>query len=155
MPNTPPEKQKATPEVARLPIQAEERVKELEIPPSGITLQAPRNIGLPPDLMLPPVVVPPNDRLPSKPPNINENDPHQRPDLRMDIEENSSHQEGIITEAYIAPDQSYLEQPQELIKLVNTSKFVQRHLPWQADMDKILNVIKRKSAKRHSLATYN
>ena len=65
----------------------------------------------------------------------------------MDIEENSLHQEGIITEAYIAPDQSYLEQPQELIKLVNTSKFVQRHLPQQADIDKILNVIKKKVLK--------
>ena len=53
----------------------------------------------------------------------------QGPDPRMDIEENSPHQEGIITEFYVAPDQSYLEQPQELIKLVNNSKFVQRHLP--------------------------
>ena len=91
--------------------------------------------------------MPPNDRPPPKPPNIGENDLHQRPDLRMDTEENSPHQEGIITEAYVAPDQSYLEQPQELIKVVNTSKFVQRHLPQQADIDKILNVIKRKVLK--------
>ena len=28
----------------------------------------------------------------------------------MDIEENSPHQEGIITETYVVPDQSYLEQ---------------------------------------------
>ena len=97
--------------------------------------------------MLPPIVVPPNDRLPPEPTNIGETDPHQGPDLRMDIEENSPDQEGIITEAYIAPDQSYLEQPQELIKLVNTSKFVQRHLPWQADINKILNIIKRKVLK--------
>ena len=27
----------------------------------------------------------------------------------MDIEENSSHQEGIITETYVVPDQSYLD----------------------------------------------
>ena len=46
-----------------------------------------------------------------------------------DFEENSPHQEGIITEMYVAPDQSYLEQPQELIKLVNTSKVVQKYLP--------------------------
>ena len=65
----------------------------------------------------------------------------------MDIEENSPHQEGIITESYIAPDQSYLEQPQELIRLVNTLKFIQRHLLQQADIDKILNVIKRKVLK--------
>ena len=65
----------------------------------------------------------------------------------MDIEENSPHQEGIITKSYVAPDQSYLEQPQELIKLVNTSKFIQRHLLQQANIDKILNIIKRKVLK--------
>ena len=46
----------------------------------------------------------------------------------MNIEENSPHQEGIITETYVMPDQSYLEQPQELIKLVNTLKMVQQYL---------------------------
>ena len=59
--------------------------------------------------MLPPRVVPPNDRLPLKPPDIGETDPHQEPDLRMDIEENSPYQEGNITEAYVAPDWSYLK----------------------------------------------
>ena len=97
--------------------------------------------------MLPPRVVPPDDRLPPNPPDLGETDPHQEPDLRTDIEENSPYQEGIITEAYVAPDQSYLEQPQELIKLVNTSKLVQRHLLQQADIDKILNIIKRKVLK--------
>ena len=47
----------------------------------------------------------------------------------MDIEENSPHQEGIITETYVVPGQSYLEQPQELIKLLNTLKVVQWYLP--------------------------
>ena len=65
----------------------------------------------------------------------------------MDIEENSTHQEGIITETYIVPNQSYLEQPQKLIKLVNTSKVVQRYLLWQTDIDKIFNIIKRKVSK--------
>ena len=128
-------------------IQAEEREKELKLPSSRIALQTPRNIGLPPNFMIPPMVMPPNDRLPPKPPNIGEIDLLQRPDPRMDIEENSPHQEGIITEAYVAPDQSYLKQPQELIKLVNTSKFVQRHLLWQADIYKLLNVIRRKVLK--------
>ena len=62
----------------------------------------------------------------------------------MDFEENSPHQEGIITEMYITPDQSYIEQPQELTKLVNTSKVVQKYLPRQADIDEILDIIKRK-----------
>ena len=86
---------------------------------------------LPPEFMLPPIVVPPNDRPPPKPPNIDETntDSHQGPDPKTDIEENSPHQEGIITKSYVAPDKSYLEQPQELIRLVNTLKFIQRHLP--------------------------
>ena len=55
-------------------------------------------------------------------------------------------QEEIITETYISPDQSYIEQPKELTKLVNTSKVVQKYLP-RADIDKILDIIKRKVLK--------
>ena len=78
-----------------------------------------------------PIVVPPNIRPPLKPPNVDKTiaGPNLGPDPKMDIEENSPHQEGIITKTYVAPDQSYLEQPQELIKLVNTSKLIQKHLP--------------------------
>ena len=65
----------------------------------------------------------------------------------MDFEENSPHQEGIITKTYISPDQSYIEQPQELPNLVNTSKLVQKYLPRQVDIDKILYIIKRKVLK--------
>ena len=80
--------------------------------------------------LIPPFVMPPSVRLPPKSPNV-DNAPMSLslgPELNVDIEENSPHQEGIITETYVAPDQSYLEQPQELIKLVNTSKVVQRYL---------------------------
>ena len=48
---------------------------------------------------------------------------------------------------YVAPDQSFLEQPQELIKLENTSKVVQKYLPQQSDINKILDIIKRKVLK--------
>ena len=131
VPNAQPKKQKVTPKVARLPIKTEEKEKDFKALPSRIAQQTPRSIVLPPEFVLPPIVVPPNDRPSPKPPNIDETntDLHQGPDPRMDIEENSPHQEGIITKSYVAPDQSYLEQPQELIKLVNTSKFIQRHLP--------------------------
>ena len=92
--------------------------------------------------------MPQNVRQPPKPLNVdNTKSPNLGPEPNMDIEENSPHQEGIITETYVAPDHSYLEQPQELIKLVNTSKVVQQYLPWQADIDKILNIIKRKVLK--------
>ena len=65
----------------------------------------------------------------------------------MDFEENSPHQEGIILETYINPDQSYFEKPQELIDLVDTSRLVQKVLPRQTDIQKILDVIKRKVLK--------
>ena len=41
-----------------------------------------------------------------------------------DIEEIHPHQEGFITKTYVAADQSYLDQPPELIELVNTLKVV-------------------------------
>ena len=67
----------------------------------------------------------------------------------IDFEENSPHQEGIILETYINLDQTYFERPQELIDLVNTAKFVQKYLPRQNDIDKILDVIKRNVLKVH------
>ena len=68
-------------------------------------------------------------------------------DPNLDFEENSTHQEGIITETYESPDQSYIEEPQEFADLVNTSKLVQKYLPKQTDIDKILDVIKREVLK--------
>ena len=62
----------------------------------------------------------------------------------IDFEENSSHQEGIITEIYESPDKSYLEQPQELTDLVDSTKLIHKYLPKHVDIDKILNIIKRK-----------
>ena len=73
----------------------------------------------------------PSVRLPPKHPNaITEatSSPNLGQDPNVDFEENSPHQEGIITEMYITPDQSYLEKLQELTKLVNTSKVVQKYL---------------------------
>ena len=65
----------------------------------------------------------------------------------LDFEQNSPHQEGIITETYVSPDQSYIEQPQELADLVDSTKLVQKYLPKQVDIDKILELIKRKVLK--------
>ena len=48
---------------------------------------------------------------------------------------------------YVSPDQSYIEELQELIDLVNTSKLIQKYLPKQTDIDKILDIIKRKALK--------
>ena len=70
-------------------------------------------------------------RLPPNPPNAVEDamaSPNLGQDPNVDFEEDSSHQEGIIRETYVDPDQSYLEQLQELTKLVNISKVVQKYL---------------------------
>ena len=83
-----------------------------------------------PETLIPPIGTQPSVRLPPKPPNVDNvtESPNLGPEPNVDLEENSPHQEGIITETYVAPDQSYLEQPQELTKLVNTWKVVQKYL---------------------------
>ena len=72
----------------------------------------------------------------------------------LDFEENSPHQGGKITETYESPDKSYLEQPQELSDLVDSTKIIHKYLPKQVDIDKILDIIKRKVLKgTHLLLT--
>ena len=145
MVNTPPVAQKAAPKIIKLPIKTEKE-KEDKTLLSRVVQQPPQGIVMPPGALIPTIDMPPGVRLPPKPPNVGgtNTSPNIGPDPNMDIEENSPHQEGIITETYVVPDQSYLEQPQELIKLVNTLKVVQKYLLQQADIDKILNIIKRK-----------
>ena len=65
-------------------------------------------------------------------------------DRKVEIEENSPFQEGIILEIYMRPDNSYIQEPQELKDLVDTTKLIQKYLPKQTDIDKILDIIKRK-----------
>ena len=68
-------------------------------------------------------------------------------DRKVDIEENSPFQEGIISENYERPDKSYIQEPYELKDLIDTTKLVQKFLPKQRDIDKILDIIKRKVLK--------
>ena len=68
-------------------------------------------------------------------------------EINKDIEENSPYQEGIISEIYQRPHKSQLVDPPELTDLVNTEKILQKYLPKQADIDKILKVIQRKVLK--------
>ena len=110
---------------------------------------------LPQGLVIPlgnivPLSTHPSVRLPPRPPNaVTEaaSSPNLEQDPNVDFKENSPHQEGIIKEMYIAPDQSYFEQLQDLTKLVKYLKVVQKYLPQQADIDKILDIIKRKVLK--------
>ena len=68
-------------------------------------------------------------------------------DMKIKFEENSPHQEGIISEAYERPDKSYIQEPTELKDLIDTTKLIQKFLPKQVDTDKILDVIKRNILK--------
>ena len=53
----------------------------------------------------------------------------------MDFEENSPFQEGVISEMYQRPDNSYFQEPQELHSLIITGRLVQKFLLKQADID--------------------
>ena len=87
----------------------------------------------------------PITRLPPRPPDPSESNPKvtEQIETNLDFEENSPHQEGIITEMY----KSYLELPQELSDLVDSTKIIHKYLPKQVNIDKILNIIKRKVLK--------
>ena len=47
-------------------------------------------------------------------------------DRKFKFEENSSPQEGIISEMYERPDKSYIQEPTELKDLIDTSKLIQK-----------------------------
>ena len=68
-------------------------------------------------------------------------------DRNKDFKESSPYQEGIILEMYERPDKSYIQEPMELKDLVDTTKLVQKLLPKETDIDKILDIIKRKVLK--------
>ena len=55
--------------------------------------------------------------------------------MDIEIEENSPHQEGIISEIYQRPDKSYFQEPKDLESLINTHNLVQKFLPKQTDID--------------------
>ena len=95
----------------------------------------------------------PYARPPPKPPDIIDPLDSQKDllendlDRKVEIEENSPFQEGIISEIYERPDTSCMQEPQELKDLIDTTKVIQKFLPKQTDIDKILEIIKRKVLK--------
>ena len=103
-----------------------------------------------------PIKHPPNQtypqpaiRLPPRPPDPLEPIHRVKAGIEpnRDIEKNSPHQECIITEMYESPDKSDLEQPQELSDLVGSTKLIHKYFPKQVDIDKIIDIIKRKVLK--------
>ena len=95
----------------------------------------------------------PYARPPPKPPDISDPLDSQKDlfgndsDRKVEIEENSPFQEGVILEIYERPDNYYVQEPQELTDLIDTTKLIQKYLPKQTDIDKILDIIKRKVLK--------
>ena len=95
----------------------------------------------------------PYTRPPPRPPDITDNLDSQRDlldnnsDRKVEIKENSPFQEGIISEIYERLDMSCIQEPQELKDLIDTTKLIQKFLPNQMDIDKILDIIKRKVLK--------
>ena len=100
---------------------------------------------IPKSEMLPPYLVPPV-RPPPKPPD-NLSKKQEVESSKIEIEENSPFQENIISEVYERRDKSYFQEPIELKDLIDTNNIVQQFLPKQTDIDKILEVIKRKVLK--------
>ena len=64
-------------------------------------------------------------------------------DINIDFQENSPFQKGVISEIYQRPDRSFFQEPQELESLINTGNLAHSYQN-QADINKILKVIKRK-----------
>ena len=67
--------------------------------------------------------------------------------IDIDFEENSLHQEGIISKLYQRPSKTYFQETKDLESLVNASGLIQKFLPKQSDIDKILKIIQCKVLK--------
>ena len=72
--------------------------------------------------------------------NINSN-------INFDFKENSPFQEGVISETFQRLDKSFFQEPKELGDLIDKGNLIQKFLPKQTNIDKILKVIQRKVLK--------
>ena len=69
------------------------------------------------------------------------------PNINLDFEENSPFQEGVLSKMFQKTGQIFFHVPKELGDLINKGNLIQKFLPKQADIDKILKVIQRKVLK--------
>ena len=69
------------------------------------------------------------------------------PEINIDFEKNYLFEEGIVSEIYQRPDKTFFQEPQELADIINNSNLIQRPLPRQTDIDKMLKVIQSKVLK--------
>ena len=102
-------------------------------------------LEIPRSEMLPPYLVP-QSRPPPKPPD--QLPKRQEVDSsKIEIEENLPFQENIISKVYERRDKSHFQEPIELKDLVDTNNIIQHFLPKQTDIDKILEIIRKKVLK--------
>ena len=105
--------------------------------PQGMIQNINREIPFYPDPIYRPPPKPP-ENLPS--PRIeSKTDVSSR--IELEFEENLPYEEGLISETYQRPDESYFQGPKELENLVNMGSLVQQFLPKQADINEILKTI--------------
>ena len=76
-------------------------------------------------------------------------------DRNVDIEENSPFQEGIISEIYERPDTSYIQEPQELKDLIDTTKLIQKFLPKQTGHRQNSGYHQEKGFKRYTFTPHH
>ena len=79
-----------------------------------------RELPFYPDLIYRPSPMPPENLQPDS----LESKPDIRPKIDVEFEENSPHQEGIISKLYQRPDKSYFQEPKGLESLINTGRLV-------------------------------
>ena len=111
-----------------------------------IKSKMPRSIvEIPTGGMFPPYAEPSLRPLPKPPDSISKR--QETGSSKIEIEENSPFQESIISEVCERPDESYFQELTELKDLIDTNNVIQRFLPKQTDIDKILEIIKKKVFK--------
>ena len=66
------------------------------------------------------------------------------PNINFDFKENSPLQESIMSEIFQRLDKTFFQNPKELGDLINKGNLIDKFLPKQMDIDKILEVIQRK-----------
>ena len=69
------------------------------------------------------------------------------PNINLEFEENSPFLEGVMSETLQRLDKSFCQELKELGDLINKGNLIQKFLPKQANIDKILKVIQRKVLK--------
>ena len=65
----------------------------------------------------------------------------------LDIEENSPFQEGIISETIQRPGKTFFQKLKSLDDIIDMGNLIQKFLPKQMDIDRILQIIQRKVLK--------